>query len=355
MTGWRPSFRPAVSVTVLAPPPTVLLTNPTNGATLLAGSPIVLTAAASDVDGFVTSVEFLSGPTKLGEATTAPYLFSWTNASPGSHALSARVHDNTGLISQSPSVRVSVLPGYATNLTLIRTGAVWKYFDAGNEPAGGWTNGNFNDGPWMMGPAPLGYGDGDEATDVGFGSETAAKYITTYFRHTFVVSNVPAYHTLNVRVLRDDGAIVYLNGRDIFRTGMPEGPVGYSTLANITVVDADETTTFFGQTVDPALLQEGTNVVSVEIHQVLASSSDISFDLELSGTQVFFTPALTINPLGTLSWPRSASNAILQVATSLQEPVSWQTDSTPRTEEGGRITVPIPILTGNRFYRLLMP
>ncbi|HUR47069.1 MAG TPA: lamin tail domain-containing protein, partial [Candidatus Saccharimonadales bacterium] len=66
-----------VSVTILAPPPIVSITSPTNAATLLAGSTIPLTAAATDADGFITNVEFFSEAIKIGEVSTSPYVLSW--------------------------------------------------------------------------------------------------------------------------------------------------------------------------------------------------------------------------------------------------------------------------------------
>ena len=51
----------------------------------------------------------------------------------------------------------------------------------------------FNDSGWSTGPAELGYGDAPEgrpeATVVSFGPNAGAKYITTYFRRAFTVSN----------------------------------------------------------------------------------------------------------------------------------------------------------------------
>lgn len=343
-----------VNITVEAPPPVAAITSPTNGARLLAGSTIALTAAASDADGFIARVEFFSGAVKLGEVSTSPYVFTWSNGAPGTYVLTAKAWDNAGNSGVSAPVVVSLLSGYATNQVLISTGAVWRYYDLGNEPLG-WKNLNYPDGAWSFGPAQLGYGDGDEATIVGYGPNSSAKYITTYFRRSFMVSNAAAFQSLVVRLLRDDGAVVYLNGTEVFRSGMPEGAIGYSTLANITVVDADETSNYFSMDVNPTLLFNGTNVVAVEIHQVLASSSDISFDLSLAGAQVFFAPRLTINASGTLSWPVEESDAILQAAPSLTPPIQWTTDNSPRSQENGMITVTVPTSSPNRFYRLIKP
>jgi hypothetical protein len=85
---------------------------------------------------------------------------------------------------------------------------------------------------------------------------------------------------LNLRVLRDDGAVVYLNGTEVFRSNMPTGPVAYNTLASGTVED----NTFYAWTINPALLVAGNNVIAVEVHQSDVASSDLSFDFDLKAT-----------------------------------------------------------------------
>lgn len=92
------------------------------------------------------------------------------------------------------------------------------------------------------------------------------------------------YQGLTLRVLRDDGAVVYVNGTEVFRTNMPTGTIAYGTTAPTAVGGADETTTFYAASVSPSVLQPGANVIAVEIHQSGGTSSDISFDAELVGT-----------------------------------------------------------------------
>jgi hypothetical protein len=92
------------------------------------------------------------------------------------------------------------------------------------------------------------------------------------------VTNASAYTNLTLRLLRDDGAVVYLNGLELVRVGISSGPVNYQTLA---VNAAAEGSLFVTPFLNPAILVEGVNVLAVEIHQVSASSTDISFDLEL--------------------------------------------------------------------------
>src|SRR5436190_22289574 len=72
-------------------------------------------------------------------------------------------------------------------------GSSWKYLDNGSNQGTGWTAATFNDAGWLSGNGQLGYGDGDEATTLGYGGNSSAKYITTYFRKTTNISNPAAY------------------------------------------------------------------------------------------------------------------------------------------------------------------
>jgi hypothetical protein len=167
-----------------------------------------------------------------------------------------------------------------TSVVLVPDGSTWRYLDDGSDQGTAWRETDFDDSGWASGPAQLGYGDGDEATTVSYGGDAENKHITTYFRHSFDVADASIFESLTLRVLRDDGATVYLNGTEVFRTNMPDGDVGYGTLAASTVGGSDESA-FFTTSVDPAILNDGSNVLAVEIHQAAVTSSDISFDLEL--------------------------------------------------------------------------
>ncbi len=162
--------------------------------------------------------------------------------------------------------------------TLIPAGATWAYRDLGTDPGPGWAAVGYDDGSWARGSAQLGYGDGDEQTVVSYGPNAGAKFPTTYFRHTFELPAGVGIEQLTLRVLRDDGVVVYLNGIEVFRDNMPSGSPGYLTYA---LRAASDETTFLQASVDPALLRAGANVIAAEIHQNSAGSSDLSFDLAL--------------------------------------------------------------------------
>jgi hypothetical protein len=175
--------------------------------------------------------------------------------------------------------------------TLVAAGSTWKYLDDGSDQGAAqdgarwFADPAYDDSLWLEGPAELGYGDQSqgrpEATVVNSGP-SRSYFITTYFRRTFNVHDASQYSGLQLRLVRDDGAVVYLNGVEVARSNMPEGAIDYLTPADSSVGGTDEYT-FSEFPVDASLLTAGTNVIAVEIHQSSATSSDISFDLEFNG------------------------------------------------------------------------
>ncbi|NMM48129.1 glycosyl hydrolase family 18 protein [Marinigracilibium pacificum] len=88
--------------------PTVSLTSPANNATYKKGATVNITASANDSDGTISKVEFFNGTTKLGEDTTAPYSYSWTNVVEGNYSLTARATDNKDAVTTSEAINIKV-------------------------------------------------------------------------------------------------------------------------------------------------------------------------------------------------------------------------------------------------------
>jgi len=166
-------------------------------------------------------------------------------------------------------------------IPLVQPGSSWKYLDNGTNQGTAWQATAFDDSTWAFGPAQLGYGDGDEATVVSYGPNPSNKYITTYFRHSFNITDPAAITSLTFSLLRDDGAVVYLNGTEVLRSNMPVGTINYLTLASSTIGGSGESI-FYDTVTDSSLIVAGTNVIAVEVHQRSATSSDMSFDLGLT-------------------------------------------------------------------------
>jgi len=229
----------------------------------------------------------------------------------GTYVLRLSANDGATQVSDDVTIVISHT-ATTTPVTLVPQGSVWKYLDNGSNQGTGWVAPGFNDSTWSSGPAPLGYGDANgqwPATTNSYGPVATNKYVTTYYRKGFNVSNAGSISNLVVSVQRDDGVIVYLNGTPIFTNNMPTNVViNYLTYAPDVIGGIDETT-FYPQAVPSSLLINGTNVLAAEIHQANAPSSDIIFDLQLTGEAVPANqrPSVTAGPNQTVTLPANAA------------------------------------------------
>ena len=164
--------------------------------------------------------------------------------------------------------------------SIVSTGSVWRYSDIGVDLGDEWQQPGYDDTAWPSGPAQLGFGDGDEATVIGYGGDASNKRITTYFRKSFELTDVTRFRSLSISLLVDDGAMAYLNGQEIARVNMPSGYIYYETPAAQATANENG---FTESQVSPAHLKSGVNTLAVEVHQTRGDRSDMSFDCSLSG------------------------------------------------------------------------
>ena len=96
-----------VPITIDAPP-TISLTAPVNNTVVAVGTPVTLTATASDSDGTIAKVEFFAGATLIATLTQAPFSTSWTPPAAGTYALTAKATDNQNAATTSAPVNLKV-------------------------------------------------------------------------------------------------------------------------------------------------------------------------------------------------------------------------------------------------------
>lgn len=176
-------------------------------------------------------------------------------------------------------------PNAAMPEDFVVTGSVWKYLDDGTDQGSAWTAATFNDSSWSSGPSQLGYGDGDEVTAIDFidtdpTSASIQKNATTYFRHEVSIPNPFSYTHFTLNLLYDDAAAVYVNGIEVARTTNLSAGATYNTFA---ITGTSSETAFERFTIPTSSFTAGDNVLAVEVHNNSATSSDISFDLNLRG------------------------------------------------------------------------
>jgi hypothetical protein len=197
------------------------------------------------------------------------------------------------------------LPGLPVTLK-----STWRYLDNGTDQGTAWRTDTFDDSQWKSGNGEFGYGDGDEGTVLNYGPNASSKYITYYFRKSISIPSDATYTSYNLRLSRDDGAVVYINGNEVFRSNMPTGTVTYTTLA------ASSNEAIISFSLPATAFRAGTNVIAVEVHQNYASSSDISFDLEVIGSGGTTTPQVPVLVRG----------PFLQKGSQTAMSIKWRTD-----------------------------
>ncbi|MBJ43393.1 MAG: hypothetical protein CMJ80_08985 [Planctomycetaceae bacterium] len=118
-------------------------------------------------------------------------------------------------------------------------------------------------------PLPIFGIDVFRVADLPHLSSSIATYLrpgpqTFYFESDFVFrGNLTDVDALGLTHVIDDGAVFYLNGQEILRTNLVDGPVAFDTQAASSV--GTPSTQF--DVVAPTWLQQGTNRLSVEVHQ----------------------------------------------------------------------------------------
>lgn len=304
----------------------------------------------------ITNIRFFVDGQLIGQDSTSPFSLVWNSVTTGPHRLTANGLDASGNIYYANPVDISVARNF------FPSHSVWKYLDKGSDQGTNWFGLNFDDSAWTNGAAEFGYGDGDEATRVednpmpGYNASDSDRYITTYFRRAFVVTNAASYSSLLLNVKSDDGAVVYLNGLEAARFNINTGLVTFLTPARFA---GDDGSTFVPTTVPASFLREGSNLIAVEIHQSTADSTDLSFDMDLAGVPTAVLP-LKINSIALaqpnviLTFAADANVSYrLEHATALG---AWQTLQTNGAVPSNRtIQVTRPASEATLFYWLRSP
>lgn len=209
----------------------------------------------------------------------------------------------------APGYRFShweISTGNSSVSTLLEKGSGWKYNDSGVRPEN-WEGVSYDDSSWPEGTGILGYGDSNESTTLDYGGDEQNKIAAYYFRTSFEIEDLSLFDSFEIGLLRDDGAVIYLNGIEVIRDNMPEGIIGQDTWAS-DYAGGEEEYTYYRFAVAKEHFQSGLNTIAVEIHQSSSTSSDLSFDLELSGTSItdegsteYTQNPLSLNPEGDFS------------------------------------------------------
>ena len=161
-----------------------------------------------------------------------------------------------------------------------------------------WKNEGFDDSSWATIRTQTGFGDDDENepyTVVDYDTTTGGTQIgpVVLFRQTFTVPSVAALASVTGEVKSDDGAVVYINGTEVFRS--PNVAASLTAYATVGIASAPADNLTAALTVPLNLLHNGVNTIAVSVHQYNNTTSDSTFDLKLTGSPAVSTPPLALN------------------------------------------------------------
>ena len=255
----------------IAPPLAV-----TTGPTVASGYPAVTSSAVPALAGTFDSSKATQVSINGQPATLDLKAGTWSNQPPGS------------------------------TVTLLAPGAEVRFKDDGSDQGSGWRARTFADVTWGSGPSPLGYSpnnDDGAATVVGGASASnQSTHFTNYFRAHFFVTNPAQYSgNLTIRVQRDDGVVLYLNGSEVGRDNIVASPTAVTfTTAATTGLSGSQEADWISFTFPASNLVSGDNVLAAEVHQSALSSSDCRFNCEVlasvGSTTPFIGTSTSLNP-----------------------------------------------------------
>lgn len=157
----------------------------------------------------------------------------------------------------------------------INNETVWSYIVPDAATPVYWIQPAYDVSVWATGLASIGYGDGDDLTLIPTGSRSV------YLRSTFNITDTSLIADALFSLDYDDGFVAYLNGNVIALNGFAAGSPAYNALSGID----HEAAMYYGGVPENFMLSEeliktflveGDNVLSVEVHNVTAGSSDIT-------------------------------------------------------------------------------
>lgn len=158
--------------------------------------------------------------------------------------------------------------------TVISIGDEWKYFDSSSGSPGKWLSDEFDDSKWLVGSSGIG-------SRSDYDSTVTSQTISLYLRKTFTLENVANITHCVLQIDYQDAFVAYINGTEVARAniGTPGDPPLYFFQAS----GVREMQMYAGGKPEvhkinnvQSLLQQGENVLAIQVHNASTINSDIS-------------------------------------------------------------------------------
>ena len=167
---------------------------------------------------------------------------------------------------------------YPLTQKILPSNARWSYATVTDaKQSADWRQPEFDDSQWVSGPGPLGYGDVKVGTKLDQ-AEPGARPLVRLFRTRFDLPEAEKPAQLLMRLRHRDGAAVYLNGTEIYRTNLTK-TAGLDAPATSRVSSGGLGSGYV--LIDTAGLKPTGNQLAVEVHGFSAFSASVLMDLSL--------------------------------------------------------------------------
>ena len=154
--------------------------------------------------------------------------------------------------------------------TIVSEGTTWKYIVPTSQVPNNWKDPAFNPSSWAQGASGIGYGDDDDQTVI---SQTVALFM----RKTFEIQDVSLISRAVLDIDYDDGFVAYINGVEVARDLFSGDHTSYSMTSDgyheAQLYNGNVPERYF---FDKTLLNNGSNVIAIQVHNQALSSTDMS-------------------------------------------------------------------------------
>lgn len=159
----------------------------------------------------------------------------------------------------------------------VKSNDIWRYFPGTKEPDSNWIQLNYVDTSWFSGKGGIGYGDNDDSTNITSGISSL------YIRKTFYINDTSKIWDILLNADYDDGFVAYINGIEITRKNIGISGIRpkYSDLASgpheaQMYQNLPPDYIYIPKSKFKQILQNGRNVLSIQIHNDQKNSSDLT-------------------------------------------------------------------------------
>lgn len=306
------------------------LLSPTGGETFLSGAALPIRWSAVGVTPTTLDVEFsvdggtIWRPIALGTEDDGEV--EWVAPAIETETMLVRIRDtdNPALMDMSAPFRLINV----SDTTLVPFSATWEYSDGPDAPPSDWRT---TTGGWAEGDAPLGYGDDDETTVL---LDADPNIPTVYFRRSVTID--ATVDSMDLEVLFDDAIAVWINDILVLEENVEDG-LDHDIFASRSSGDDERAV----MTLDPAIFVDGENIIAALVKQSSAGSSDLSFDLRLTGSVSVELPSDAGLPPPTDAGPGPDAAASPSDASARPDIPGVDTNG-PAPENDGSSAVPPP-------------